>query len=144
MANSDNLSRFPQQGPQEHPPQPIVTPVSSVLSPPPGIPPAPPIPVPPALPPGVARPIPVTPIPVTAVPASEELEVTLRTEIDEETDLADAAVRSAPPFLISAIFHAVLLIVLALWVFSLPSEDRVSLEVVYAEQLGEQLDYNSL
>lgn len=85
----------------------------------------------------------VQPLLVTDTVQSAELAVTLRTEMEEEQDLTEVAVRSAPPFLISAIFHAVLLIVLALWVFAVPGQSQVSLQVLYAEKLGEQLDFDS-
>ena len=60
-----------------------------------------------------------------------------------DDDLAETAVRTAPPWLISAVFHMVLMIVLGLWMVVYKYDDRVSLEVVYAEQLGEQLEFDT-
>ncbi|WP_460182736.1 prenyltransferase/squalene oxidase repeat-containing protein [Thermopirellula anaerolimosa] len=63
---------------------------------------------------------------------------------DEEEDLSDAAVRYAPPWLVSAIFHTLLMVILAL--IMLPQMWRRDVELtaeIYAEKLGEQLEFDS-
>jgi hypothetical protein len=62
---------------------------------------------------------------------------------DEETDLAKFALTIAPPWLVSAVIHMVAMIVLALWFLPGVIKDRLHLESVWAETLGEQLEFDS-
>jgi hypothetical protein len=59
----------------------------------------------------------------------------------EETppDLSEAAVKSAPPFLVSMFTHMLLIIILALITLHQATKDNVELQAVYAESLGQQL-----
>jgi len=61
--------------------------------------------------------------------------------------LTEIATRNAPPWLVSAAIHLGILVVLAVLVVGLPSGRRILLDMAiddtYAEQLGEQLDFNS-
>ena len=67
-----------------------------------------------------------------------------------EDDLATIAARSAPPWLVSAVFHMVVLIALGLtWIANQP-RNQIHLnvaatdeEAIYAEKLGEQLEFDS-
>jgi len=59
---------------------------------------------------------------------------------EEDHDAAVVAARAAPPWLISAIVHMVALIVLAMILIPQLMPQQVELEVVYAEELGEQLE----
>jgi len=63
----------------------------------------------------------------------------------EEEDLATLAIKRFPPWLISAAVHMVMLILLGLMVLANVSAKRLDLlaEVVYAESLGEQLEFDS-
>jgi len=72
----------------------------------------------------------------------------IRTETaDAETkdDLADVAIQRSPPWLISAAFHMIVLIVLGILVVAIQQPDHVELQVqtVYAEQEGDQLEFDS-
>jgi hypothetical protein len=59
-------------------------------------------------------------------------------------DLSTLAVRNAPPWLISAIFHMTALILLGLMFLPLRPSGQVGLEVLtYAEQIGDQLEFDS-
>ena len=83
------------------------------------------------------------PIVVTTTDAASEAKPSDRPPGEEE--LSSAAMRNAPPWLISAVFHMSVLIILALLAVTMRSDDRISLnvETVYAEQLGEQLEFDS-
>ena len=61
-------------------------------------------------------------------------------EPEEEQDAAVVAARAAPPWLISAIVHMVALIVLGLILLPQMINPQVELEVIYAEDIGEQLE----
>ena len=68
---------------------------------------------------------------------------TVRVRDDEEEDenqVAEAAIRSAPPWLVSAVVHMSILIVLGLMLLASESDNQVDIEVVYADDLGEQLE----
>lgn len=69
----------------------------------------------------------------------------IRQREDEEKNLTEVAIENSPPWLISAAFHMVLLIVLGMLVVVVRRQDQVELEVetVYAEQIGEQLEFDS-
>ena len=63
---------------------------------------------------------------------------------DDEEELSEVAVRYAPPWLISAIFHTLLMVVLAL--IMIPQMWRRDVELtaeIYAEKIGEQLEFDS-
>ncbi len=70
----------------------------------------------------------------------------LPTEPEEESDGGDQpnislhALKAAPPWLVSFIVHAALLIVLALILVPLPTDQVVKINAIFAEHLGEQLD----
>ncbi|HLA85685.1 MAG TPA: prenyltransferase/squalene oxidase repeat-containing protein [Thermoguttaceae bacterium] len=69
------------------------------------------------------------------------------TEPDDEgsrEDLADQAIKTAPPWLFSAAFHMCVLILLGLYLLPSRTDSEISLEAeIYAEQLGDQLDFDS-
>ena len=60
-------------------------------------------------------------------------------------ELTSVALKNSPPWLISAAFHMLLLIVLGLLAMSIRDRDQIHLNVqpVYAEEFGEQLEYDS-
>jgi len=64
---------------------------------------------------------------------------TMRDEEGDEDQLATIA-KNSPPWLVSGIIHMLLMIVLGLLILATQSEPQVSLEVTYAEKLGEQLE----
>jgi hypothetical protein len=85
-----------------------------------------------------ARPIPVaaTPIPV---PSPAGVLVRTDEESDEQREVTEVALRSAPPWLVSAVVHMAILILLGV-LFLVPDRDKqVEIEAVYAEEEGEQL-----
>ena len=55
-------------------------------------------------------------------------------------DLAEAAIKSAPAWLVSFVFHTVLIIVLAVLYVAQELPESIALNATYAETLGEQLD----
>ncbi|MBN2578139.1 MAG: terpene cyclase/mutase family protein [Pirellulales bacterium] len=63
-------------------------------------------------------------------------------------ELSETIIRNAPPWLISAVVHMLLLIILGLWFFVIEGPQRtISLDSftdVFAEKLGEQLQYDTL
>ncbi len=56
----------------------------------------------------------------------------------------DAMIKNGPPWLVSTVFHMVLLIILGLWALSANRTSNVELDAVYAEKLGDQLDQDTL
>ncbi|MBN1588828.1 MAG: terpene cyclase/mutase family protein, partial [Pirellulales bacterium] len=59
-------------------------------------------------------------------------------------DLAEQAIKTAPPWLLSAVFHMSLMILLGALLLPSRPDTRIRLEAaVYAEQLGDQLDFES-
>jgi len=60
-------------------------------------------------------------------------------------EFSSLALRNSPPWLISAAFHMLLLIILGLLVMSMRDRNQIQLDFtpVYAEQLGEQLEFDS-
>jgi len=59
-------------------------------------------------------------------------------------DLAEQAIRTAPPWLASAVFHMSVLILLGLFLLPSRPNTRIALEAhIYADQLGDQLDFIS-
>lgn len=89
-----------------------------------------------------------------------QLDFTLNVNLDEpaeeeETDLTEEVVQGAPPWLVSAIAHVILLLIFALWFLTLPPSPKPYTLVVepdivkpeepeeeekFAEELGEQLE----
>ncbi len=63
---------------------------------------------------------------------------------EHEEEKTPEAVKKAPPWLISAIVHMVLLLVLAFIVIARLPKPQIEMEVVYAEELGEQLQDDQL
>jgi hypothetical protein len=63
-----------------------------------------------------------------------------------EEEISSLALRNSPPWLISAAFHIVLLILMGLLVMSMGNRDQIDLVQTprYAEQLGEQLEFDSV
>ncbi len=60
-------------------------------------------------------------------------------EEQEDTDLREI-LRNAPAWLVSTVFHMLLLILLGLWAYAVTNRDqKLEVEVTYAESLGEQL-----
>ncbi len=59
---------------------------------------------------------------------------------DEEADAAAWALEKSPPWLVSLVFHTVLLIVLGLIYIGTRPDETMQLEMVYAEKLGVQLE----
>lgn len=57
-----------------------------------------------------------------------------------ETEITEKAVKSAPPWLVSAIIHMVLVLLLVLLKLSMDEDQQVEIEVVYAETKGVQLE----
>ncbi len=84
-----------------------------------------------------ARPILVRPAPGKAVvrPHDEEDE--------SEEELSSVALRHAPPWLVSAGIHMLLMIVLGLLFLPAMVNDRIEFSPVYSEELGDQLIFDS-
>jgi len=62
-------------------------------------------------------------------------------EDDDSLPMSMSSVtRSSPPWLISMIFHMLVLILLGVWMLKVTEEKPLSIEVAYADTLGEQLD----
>ena len=122
-----------QPAPQPHPqPIPQGQPVTPGVQPAGGVQPRPV-----AAQPAGARPVPIKGAATTQVYQRED-------EPAEEEDLAAIALENAPPWLVSAVFHMVLLIVLGLWMMADLAEKQVDLVAeIYAEDLGEQLEFDS-
>jgi hypothetical protein len=60
-------------------------------------------------------------------------------EDQEDTDIREI-LRNAPAWLVSTVFHMLLLILLGLWAYAASTRDQqLEVEVTYAESLGEQL-----
>jgi hypothetical protein len=95
------------------------------------------------------RPIPAgtKPIPVGAV-EKKIIVAKEKDELDEEkkTDLLDekVIVKKASPFLVSFIVHIVIIIILAFITFMRKESKVLEFEAVYAEELGEQLENQTL
>lgn len=87
-----------------------------------------------------------------------KLDFTLNVDLDvseeeEEVDIAEEVVQGAPPWLVSAIVHVILILILALWFLALPPTPRPYVLIVepdipkpeepeekFAEELGEQME----
>ncbi len=94
-------------------------------------------------PPQAAAPAATRPIVVVTTEAASRAEPSVGPPGDEE--LSAAAMRYAPAWLISVVFHMSVLIILGLLAVKMRSEDRIRLDIetVYAEQLGDQLEFDS-
>lgn len=79
-----------------------------------------------------ARPIPVTVDPNALVRADEE-------ESAEGQDVEKKVIKSAPPWLVSTVIHMVALLIMGLLFIVKPMTHAKFLEVVYAEEIGVQL-----
>jgi len=75
-----------------------------------------------------------------AADASSLIRVRDNDEEEEESQVTEKAVRSAPPWLVSAVIHMSVLIVLALLYLAADRDKQVYIEAVYAEDLGDQLE----
>jgi hypothetical protein len=85
-----------------------------------------------------ARPVPVAAAPIP-VPSPSGGLVRVDEDADMDREVTQAALRSAPPWLVSAVVHMLFLILLGV-LFLVPSrEKKVEIEVVYSEEEGEQL-----
>lgn len=66
---------------------------------------------------------------------------------EQSEELSSVAIRSSPPWLISAVFHMALLIVLGLLMVVIDGGNQISLEAItediYAEELGDQTEFDS-
>jgi hypothetical protein len=87
------------------------------------------------------QPLPARPVPLPAKPAGNAPIVQKDAPDDEEKakDVTDNAVKKMPPWLVSMVVHMLLIIGMALAYFSIPGPDQVNLDVVWAEELGEQV-----
>jgi prenyltransferase beta subunit len=86
------------------------------------------------------QPVPARPVPVTQKPgAAPVVQEETKDEEEKQDQATQAAVRKAPPWLVSLVVHMLIVIGMALAYFSIPSPNQVQLEVVYAEEIGEQV-----
>jgi hypothetical protein len=76
---------------------------------------------------------------VRAVAAASGIAIPVQAAEEPPMEITEAAMKSAPPFLVSMVVHMVLIIVLALITFSKAIKDSLELKAVYAESIGEQL-----
>ncbi|MEY4178251.1 MAG: hypothetical protein RLY70_1825 [Planctomycetota bacterium] len=93
----------------------------------------------------VARPVPVgtsgaRPV-VVGGPATPVIVVD---EEEEEETLEEKVIQGSPPWLVSAIIHAVALVVLAILGFATSGKRTMEIEAVYAEEIGVQLEEDEL
>lgn len=83
-----------------------------------------------------ARPIPVERR-IGALPVARDDD---EEDLDPEQKLKRLAIKDAPPWMISAVAHMILVLILGLWTLIPKTEpDVIELDAVYAEKLGEQL-----
>ncbi len=95
--------------------------------------------------PGGGRPQPTGARPI---PVRSSADTAIRQRDDDqqgEEEFSSVALKNSPPWLISAAFHMLLLIILGLLVMSMRDRNQIQLDFtpVYAEQLGEQLEFDS-
>jgi len=62
---------------------------------------------------------------------------------EQKEELTEKAIRAAPPWLISCLFHMVLLMILGLVFLPQLGRRQIELETVWAEKLGDQLEFDS-
>ena len=84
-----------------------------------------------------ARPILVRPAPGAALVREHD------DEDEPEEELSSIALKHAPPWLVSAVVHMVLMIVLGLLFLPTLANDRIELSAIYSEDLGDQLIFDS-
>ena len=86
-------------------------------------------------------PAPARPVPVTAKPGADGPVVSEQGKDEEaKTDeVTQKAAQKAPPWLVSLVIHMVLIIILALLTIPGLIENQIEIEIVYAEELGEQV-----
>jgi len=78
------------------------------------------------------------PVDVGKAPAGVE-----EPEEEPEDEFATIALRNAPPWLVSAVFHMLLLITLGLLFLPELVKNQIELETVWAEKIGDQLEFDS-
>ena len=61
----------------------------------------------------------------------------------EEEELTTIALRNSPPWLVSAVFHMLVMIILGVIFLPKLVKNQIELETVWAEKLGEQLEFDS-
>ena len=62
---------------------------------------------------------------------------------NERVDITGRALRGAPPWLVSAVFHFGLIIILGLMLLPLRENNQINLDAsIYAEELGDQLEFD--
>jgi len=64
-------------------------------------------------------------------------------EEEPEEELTTIALKNSPPWLVSAVFHMVLMIILGLIFLPKLVRNQIELETVWAESLGDQLEFDS-
>ena len=65
-------------------------------------------------------------------------------ENDDRIDLTELAMRGAPPWLLSAVFHFGVIIILGLMLLPLRDNNQINLDAsIYSEELGDQLEFDS-
>jgi hypothetical protein len=145
-------NRDPEGGPPGVPVDPQGQPPASAPSDPP-LPKARPIKQPASRPLQRAKPLqePVTPRPATplgtppsAPPGSDPPRLEVEPEEEKRFRLDVFFLRNAPGWLVSTVFHTLLLIILALIVGQTAHDQGLTLQAVYAETLGEQLISDTL
>jgi len=83
------------------------------------------------------RPIPVnTAATIAGLPIADEEDE----EDEQQEDAAAWAMEKSPPWLVSLVFHTIVLIILGIWGFMSLPDETMQLEMVYAEKLGEQIE----
>ncbi|MFM7070540.1 MAG: hypothetical protein ACKO38_01925, partial [Planctomycetota bacterium] len=95
---------------------------------------------------GMARPVPggtAGPRPVMVNGAATPV-IVVDEEGEEEETLEEKVIQGSPPWLISAIIHAVALVVLAILGFAASGKRTMEIEAVYAEEIGVQLEEDEL
>lgn len=124
----------------------LVTPPAGMVSPgpTPPVPPAAmrpaPVAVPRPIPVGAAATMPAMPRPIPAPRAADPRQMALRdSDEDSETQLKRAALKNGPPWLISCLFHLVLVVVLGLWLVQQHGGGKGIFLDVSSSELGEQL-----
>ena len=79
-------------------------------------------------------------MPVAGRPASAMVH---EREEEPEEELTTIALKNSPPWLVSAVFHMVLMIILGLIFLPELVRNQIELETVWAESLGDQLEFDS-
>ncbi len=103
-----------------------------------------------AVPRGKPRPVPAgvaggqmagrRPVPVQAAKGAAGVR---RRDEEPEEELSTIALKNSPPWLVSAAFHMCVLIIMGLWLVAQIPARHIELQAVYAEQIGEQLEFDS-